>query len=107
MPQNLWQLPDPFPDQEQLETLVKTPLLHIERIISPGQNQPGPWYDQSQDEWVVLLQGQATLEYADGTHQTLGAGDYCLIPAHQRHRVVYTSAEPPCLWLAIHGTFNP
>ncbi|NEP28859.1 MAG: cupin, partial [Moorea sp. SIO3I6] len=26
--------------------------------------------------------------------------------AHQKHRVEYTSAEPPCIWLAIHGNLQ-
>lgn len=104
---NLWQLPDPLPQGEQFATLLKTPQIHIERILSPEQSEPGPWYDQPQDEWVLLLQGQACLEYGDGTQQILQAGDYCLIPAHQRHRVLYTRAEPPCLWLAIHGHLSP
>jgi len=32
----------------------------------------------------------------------LGKGDYVLIPPMQKHRVVYTSQEPPCIWLAVH-----
>ena len=33
----------------------------------------------------------------------LTAGDYLFIPAHQKHRVEYTSSRPPCIWLAVHG----
>jgi cupin 2 domain-containing protein len=43
------------------------------------------------------------LRLGDGPRQPLKAGDYLLIPAHCRHRVEYTSADPPCIWLAIHG----
>ena len=52
---------------------------------------------------MLLAQGQATLEYEGGRLLALNAGDSVLIPAHQRHRVVFTSREPPCIWLAIHG----
>jgi len=32
----------------------------------------------------------------------LVSGDYLFIPAHTPHRVVETSAEPQCIWLAVH-----
>ena len=64
----------------------------IERIISTGQSTlPGEWYDQNKDEWVILLQGEAILSYEDGSQIKLTVGDYLLIPAHQKHRVEYTS----------------
>jgi cupin 2 domain-containing protein len=101
---NIWSLPHPLPAEELIEQLLVTPALRVERIISTGQvTPPGQWYDQACDEWVLLLQGHATLEYEGGSSRTLNAGDYRLIPAHQRHRVTFTSHEPPCLWLTIHG----
>jgi len=79
----------------------------IERIISNGQTTPeGEWYDQVRDEWVILLQGEATLLFEDSSVINLLTGDYLLINAHQRHRVTYTSNSPPCVWLAIHGKFS-
>ena len=59
------------------------------------------------DEWVILLPGEASLAYADGSKIKLTAGDYLLIPAHQKHRVEYTSSEPPCIWLAVHAHLVP
>jgi len=53
---------------------------------------------------VILLQGQAILSYRDGREVFLKAGDYLLIVAHEKHRVEQTSADPPCIWLAIHGS---
>ena len=47
------------------------------------------------------MQGQATLEVS-GETLALGPGDHLFIPAHTLHRVLATSAEPPCLWLAVH-----
>ncbi|MDS4068774.1 MAG: cupin, partial [Candidatus Competibacter sp.] len=29
-------------------------------------------------------------------------GDYLWIPAHRRHRVEWTSENPPAIWLALH-----
>lgn len=104
---NLFQLPSPLPDIEQFEILAEAKQLRIERILSIGQTTPfGEWYDQDRDEWVILLQGEAELAYEDNIRQRLKAGDYLLIPAHCRHRVEYTSTEPPCIWLAVHGVLR-
>lgn len=90
--------------QEQFEVIAANESLLIERIISAGQITPeGQWYDQARDEWVILLQGQAEISYADNSRVILQSGDYLLIPAHKKHRVEYTSQEPPCIWLAIHS----
>jgi cupin 2 domain-containing protein len=100
---NLLNLPPDLPNEEYFEPLFSTANVIIERIISTGQTTPpGQWYDQEQDEWVVLWQGEAKLGYADGSTQALTAGDWVLIPARQKHRVEYTSTHPPCIWLAVH-----
>ena len=51
----------------------------------------------------MLLQGDAELGFADGSRVTLAPGDHVLIAASLRHRVERTSAEPPCIWLAVHA----
>lgn len=33
--------------------------------------------------------------------RSLGPGDWLVIPAHARHRVDYTQASPPTVWLAV------
>jgi cupin 2 domain-containing protein len=89
--------------EELFENLIDRESLKIERIISYGHNTPiGEWYDQSWDEWVLLLQGAAILAYEDGTKVKLQAGDYVLIPAQTRHRVEWTQPEAKTIWLAIH-----
>ena len=104
---NIFDLPSSLPNKELFESLVSADNILIERIISTGQTTPpGEWYDQDQDEWVILLQGLASLSYADGSEIKLTTGDYLFIPAHQKHRVEYTSSEPICIWLAIHGNFE-
>ena len=104
---NIFNLPSSLPNQEIFESIISTDDIVIERIISTGQSTPqGEWYDQDQDEWVILLQGEAILAYADGSQIRLTAGDYLLIPNHQKHRVEYTSSQPPCIWLAIHGDMH-
>ena len=98
------QLPDELPD-ELLEQLYASAGLRIERIVSRGQPSPaeGHWYDQSGDEWVVLLSGHAKILFDDPRREvSLVAGDWLLIPAHARHRVTHTRCDPPCIWLAVH-----
>ena len=85
---------------EVFEDLLRLGPVRIERIASSSIPEP-VLYDQSQDEWVLLLQGKARL-WLNGDEIDLGAGDHVLIPAHTPHRVLETSAEPCCLWLAVH-----
>lgn len=101
--QNFFTLPSPLPNEELFELLLTQKNIRIERIISTGQTTPvGKWYDQEQDEWVILLQGEAEISYEDHSRYKLSSGDYLMIEAHQKHRVEYTSTKPPCIWLAIH-----
>jgi cupin 2 domain-containing protein len=72
----------------------------LEQIASNGQaSAPGFWYDQANDEWVLLTRGEAVLEF-EQERVELKAGDYLLIPAHIRHRVASCSQD--ALWLALH-----
>ncbi len=103
-PANLFNVPRPLPDDEESVDLIPHRGVKIERIVSAGQtSRAGEWYDQDRDEWVALIQGQAVLEYGNGEKLPLNAGDHVLIPAHQRHRVDYTSRMPPCIWIAVFG----
>lgn len=73
----------------------------LERIVSLGEaTPPGEWYDQSQWEWVVLIQGAARLRYEDGRMAEFRCGDCLTIAPHERHRVEYTSSD--AVWLALH-----
>lgn len=100
---NIFKLPAVLPMEELFEPLWQNENITIERIISTGQiSPPGFWYRQEQDEWVILLQGEASLSYEDGREVELFAGDYLYIPAGLAHRVERTSQAPPCIWLAIH-----
>ena len=92
--------------QERFETLLARPGLRIERIVSTGQASPeGFWYDQPEDEWVLLLSGAAGLRFADAAEvRSLKPGDWLHIPAHTRHRVEWTAATQPSVWLAVHFT---
>lgn len=92
-------------DGEAFEEILRCRNVRIERIVSSDRPDP-TLYDQPQDEWVCLLQGEAELWVA-GQAICLKSGDHCFIPAHTPHRVVRTSAEPPCIWLAVHIDRGP
>ncbi|QUT04400.1 cupin domain-containing protein [Sphingobium phenoxybenzoativorans] len=89
--------------REDFADLLSRPGVRIERIVSYGQATPvdAP-YDQPHDEWVLLLKGRAGL-WIEGEGETvLGSGDHVLIPANRRHRVTWTDAHGPTVWLAVH-----
>jgi cupin 2 domain-containing protein len=95
-------VPDNLPEEEFLK-LAASDWVNIERIVSTGQQSPeGYWYDQENNEWVLVLAGRGVLEFADGRVVELKQGDYLNIPAHQKHRVKETSQNEPTVWLAVH-----
>jgi len=96
-------IPEPLPN-ELFTTLLQNPQIKIERIVSKGQcDAKDEWYDQATDEWVILLQGAAILEFTDPNElKNLKSGDYLFIPAHRKHRVEWTHLEQESIWLAIH-----
>ena len=96
---NLFALP-PLPLQEELTTvLAENGGVRIERIISTGQ--VSDWYDQDETEFVSLLEGNAVIAFENDRVVAMSKGDTVLIQKHERHRVSYTSSEPPCVWLCV------
>lgn len=91
--------------EEQTIPLLRTPHVRIERIVSHGhENPPGFWYDQDEDEWVIVLQGSAAILFdGESAPRPLKRGDYVHIPAHRRHRVTATDTAVPTVWLAVHA----
>lgn len=93
-------IPSNLPD-ELFTTLLEATNLRIERIVSHGHSSPeGYWYDQDQHEWVLVLQGAARLSI-EGESKELKSGDFINIPAHQKHRVEWTTPDEPTVWLAV------
>lgn len=84
--------------QEKIEDLFSGKSFRVERILSGGQVS-SEWYNQEKEEWVCLLQGEAKLEYENGNIFSLQKGDILFIPAHQKHKVIYTSEQ--CIWLCV------
>lgn len=83
---------------ERFETLLRRRNLVVERIVSSAATTREE-YVQVQDEWVVLLRGQATLQVA-GETVVLGVGDHVFLPAGLPHAVDRISDG--ALWLTVH-----
>ena len=104
MTTNLFAHLRPRTPDEQVDVLFEAPGVRLERIVSLAHaTPPGEWYDQDGDEWVALLSGSAALRFEDeATLRELRSGDCLLIVAHRRHRVEWTAAREPTIWLALH-----
>ncbi|MES2257456.1 MAG: cupin domain-containing protein [Pseudomonadota bacterium] len=95
---NLYVNASPPQDGERFETLLSHQNLVVERIVSSSKIASHE-YVQEQDEWVVLLQGEATLDIA-GESISLKSGDHVFLPSKTPHTVL--SVSEGALWLAIH-----
>jgi cupin 2 domain-containing protein len=89
---------------EQITELLSCPHVKVERIVSRGQaSAPDFWYDQDWAEWVLVLAGSAGLMIeGESAARNLAPGDYVYLPPHVRHRVAWTDAAQPTIWLAVH-----
>lgn len=95
-------LPDDL-RSEAIEELVQNGNIRIERIVSRGHStEQSQWYDQAQDEWVMVLKGEAIIVLEDNTEHHMVPGSYLTLPAHTRHRVNWTKPETETIWLAVH-----
>jgi cupin 2 domain-containing protein len=88
---------------EFVEVLAANANVRVERIVSIGQSSAeGFWYDQDDQEWVAVLQGEAAILFeGDSKPMVMRPGDHVLIAPHRRHRVEWTSQETPTIWLAV------
>lgn len=83
---------------ERFDVLLEHKNLVIERISSSADIRLTQ-YVQTQDEWVLLVQGAAEIEI-DGKTESLKSGDYVFLPANTPHCV--KSVSEGALWLAVH-----
>ena len=103
MVRNLLSNLPPAGAEESLMPILERRGFRIERIVSHGHATPVDRpYQQSEDEWVMVVAGAARL-WLDGTGEVeLAPGDHLLIPAGLRHRVTWTTPDEPTVWLAVH-----
>lgn len=95
---NLFTDAAPPHEGERFDILHSHRNLVVERIVSSATLAPQE-YIQPQDEWVLLLQGEANLQVA-GESISLKSGDYLFLPAGVPHTVEHTSKG--ALWLTVH-----
>jgi len=101
-PTNLFENLPSSTDTEKFDDILKLPNLRIERIISNGQSSPDVgWYDQDENEWVIVVEGKAVLEFEESGAIALNKGDYLNIPAHTKHKVSWTDPNQLTIWLAV------
>lgn len=87
-------------NNEVFSTLFQNKTLKIESIRS-SLKTAGQLYNQEQDEWVLLLEGEARIEIINDIH-IMRSGDYIFLPKHTPHRVHSTSEN--ALWLAVFSS---
>lgn len=89
--------------QELFQDILITDTFKVERIVSKGHGSPQDfWYDQDQNEWVILLKGRAGLLFEGNDNIIeLKPGDHLNIPAHFKHRVEWTDPDIETVWLVI------
>jgi len=83
---------------ETFTTLLKHKNIKINRIVSSSDVEPVE-YIQEEDEWLVLLEGEATL-LVDKKEEILTKGETLFIPAKTPHTILKTSSGT--VWLTVH-----
>ena len=90
-------------NEEIFQELAKTKNCKIQRIISRNHKTPkNKWYDQTENEFIIILQGNAEILFKTEKSVIMKEGDYLNIPSHVKHRVEKTSDKEETMWLAIH-----
>ena len=85
-------------DGEDFTTLLEHKNIKINRIVSSDKIEPIE-YIQDEDEWVIVIEGEATLLLKD-EEKILKKGDTFFIPAKTPHKVLKTSHGT--VWLTVH-----
>jgi len=85
-------------DGEDFTTLLEHKNIKINRIVSSANIEPIE-YIQDEDEWVVVIEGEATL-FLKNEEKVLNKGDTLFIPAKTSHKVLKT--KDGTVWLAVH-----
>ena len=95
---NLFRFTPPPKDSEIFDTLLQRKNVTIKRIVSNTLTTPQT-FKQECDEWVCVLEGEATLEM-DGQIFQLTKGDTLFIPAKREHTLLKT--QQIVVWLAVY-----
>ena len=89
--------------EELINELINHNNVTIKRIVSEGHSSPeSGWYDQEENEWVIILQGEAEILFENGDRTHLQSGSFLNIPAHTKHKVSWTTSSAKTIWLAVY-----
>ena len=83
---------------EEFTTLLEHKNIKINRIVSSNKIESIE-YIQDEDEWIVVIEGEATL-LLENEEKVLKKGDTLFIPAKTPHKVLKTSHGT--VWLTVH-----
>jgi len=83
---------------ETFTTLLEHKNIKINRIVS-SKNFKSIAYIQEEDEWLILLEGKATL-LLESEKKILKKGDTLFIPAKIPHKILET--KDGTIWLTVH-----
>ena len=83
---------------ETFTTLLEHKNIKINRIVSSNSIEPVE-YLQDEDEWLVVIEGEATLQVKN-EKKILSKGDTLFIPAKTPHQVLDTKENT--VWLTVH-----
>ena len=83
---------------ETFTTLLEHKNIKINRIVSSSKVESVE-YIQDEDEWLVLVEGEATL-LMENKEKILTRGDTLFIPAKAPHTILETSDGT--VWLTVH-----
>jgi cupin 2 domain-containing protein len=82
--------------------LFENDKIKIEKIISEGfKSKKDFWYDQSESEYIYILQGIGILQFENKKKLKIKKSGSFLIEPHIKHRIYKTSKKPPCVWLCM------
>jgi cupin 2 domain-containing protein len=85
-------------NSEDFTTLLEHKNIKINRIVSSAYVESVE-YMQDEDEWVVVIEGEANLLVED-EEKILKKGDTLFIPAKTPHKVLKT--KEGTVWLTVH-----
>ena len=83
---------------EHVERLLADRGVTVEHILS-GELELPVEYFQDDDEWVTVVEGEATLD-VDGETIEMTAGAWVFLPRRTPHRLL--EVRPGTRWLAVH-----
>lgn len=73
------------PVEGRFDTLATSKSVRVERVFSNGHTtRRGKWYDQSQSEWVLVLDGCGKIEFEGGRRVTLQKRGRLLVNPNKR-----------------------